>query len=205
MLVVLAPGVALIRWWQRRRRGGASIVRWTVGVLDGREGRYARLDLTVDVPAAVEPVARSALTDAVVRVAELLRRGDDLYHLVVGLPTGTAAERVAVGVRPQELGERLSRSLVQRSYRGRTLLWLAVARPGRMESLAAPADPEGPGQHDAAVAELGPRWAAATALGRGGAAAVIRAVLWVPEVSRPRVEEVLERLGRSLGGGAARG
>ncbi len=195
-LVVLAPIVALVQWWRRFRRGGEARVRRRI---NGGQP-LAVVDLTVDVPASSAGRARRELVDALVRLAEHLRRPDDLYHLV-WRPAGESEPRlVAVSPAPQGLAQRLDTALSHRSYERRTQLWLTLPVGAHLAGLLDPLsfDPEHEGAAAVLIERTGPRWALELSFARGTPAVLYRLRLHVPDGEIATVEAILSRYERRL-------
>jgi hypothetical protein len=176
-------------------------VRWVSGELIAASGgRFTLIDLTIDLPQRREGEIAARLTDFVVRVAEALRRPDDVYHLLRREPAGAGPVAVPVGPLVQELGERFSLVLARSSLSFRTALWL-VLPAGRALGEVVDAfayDPEAAGEPEALLSRAGMRWAAASSFGRVGVSTVFRALLWVPESSAPALDALLLGLRASL-------
>jgi hypothetical protein len=200
-LTLLALPVAALRRLRAWRRGSAVDVVWTAGAFTGCGGEpFTVLDLTVDAPQHRGGEVAARLTDLVVRVAERLRREDDVYHLLRPEPHGAGPVAVPVGPLVQELGERFSLALARPMLAYRTALWLALPARRRLGEVADPReyDPEAPGEPEALLRRTAVRWAAASSFGRGGASIAFRLLLWVPEASAAGVEGIFDRLRTSL-------
>ena len=195
-LVVLAPFVALVRWWRRVRRGTGAVVRWR----SERGTPFAVLDVTVDVPAEAEIRARRGLVDALVRVAEHLRRPDDLYDLVWREAGETESSLVAVGPTLQGLGQRLDIALAHRGSERRTQLWLTLPRGTHLAELVDPFDfdPEAEGAAVTLLRRAAPRWAMELSFARAVPSVLYRLRLHVPAGEVRRVEEILVRYRRQM-------
>jgi len=96
-LIVISPFALVIRSWRAWRRGDKVRSTLETRPLVSTTGARHRIDLTLDVPAAVEPGFRRRLTDAVVRVAEALRRPDDVYNIIYRHPADPEPVVLAVG------------------------------------------------------------------------------------------------------------
>lgn len=155
-----------------------------------------RLALGIDVPSGRAPEARRALTDAVVRAAEALRRPDDVYHMVWRERSAEETALLPIGPRVQELGERLHLALEHDAWAGRTLVWLALGRGLPLASAIGDLrwDPEDSGEPDLLLARVPARWAAAIAFSGDGASAHFRVVLYLPATALDAVEAILARL-----------
>jgi len=193
-LAVMSPFVLIVRSWRRWRRG--DDVRMTLAVSGWPErerGTQRRIDAAVDVPLGAESDFRRRLTDAVVRIAEALRRPDDAYNVIYRMPLDEEAVVLPVGPQVQELGERFFLVLNQGSLVGRTVVWLTLGRGTALSRVADPltSDPEAAGEPDRLLASSGARWAMATEWARVGPSLVVRIVLVVPSTSS---EAVCDRL-----------
>ncbi len=102
----------------------------------------------IDVPLSREGGVRRRVTDAVIRVAEDLRRPDDIYTMIYRLPSDEEAVALPVGPQLQELGERFYLALNQGPVAGRTVVWLTLGRGTALASVVDPftCDPEGDGR-----------------------------------------------------------
>jgi hypothetical protein len=152
-----------------------------------------RIDVTWDVPSAAETGFRRRMTDTVIRIAEALRRPDDVYNLIYRLPAEEEALTLPVGPQLQELGERFFLALKQGSLEGRTVVWLTLGREtplaGVVDSLVC--DPEAEGEPNGLLSTPEARWAMACEWVRVGPSLVIRLILVVPAAS---LNPVLARL-----------
>lgn len=196
-LAVLAPFALAVRSVRARRRGKNIRLERTMGEVaidDG--GRLARIDTTADVPDAAVDAFRRRLTDTAVRIAEALRRPDDVYHLISR--DRAAAETIVLPVGPllQELGERFHLVLTAGAMAGRTTVWLALPHRRPLVELVDPFsyDPETPGEPERLLQRARIRWGMATAFAPRGPAMLFRVVLYVPTESVQKVEAVLDRL-----------
>ncbi len=196
LLVMLAPAAALVRWWRRRRRGN-DVKVWR---REPERATLAGLELTVDAPLAREVEARTALIDALVRVAEELRRPDDVYHLVFRRPSEPEADLVAIGPQPQELAQRLSIVFSHRASQACTQLWLTLPRGVHLAEVVDPVafDPE----QSVAAADLmltaSPRWAMVSSFARTGPSVVYRVRLHMSPPEVDAVNPILARLSEVL-------
>ena len=196
-LVVLAPVALAVRRYRAWRRGSQLRVERTRGRLAVGDGEpFVRIDLTADVPtsAAVEPFRRR-LTEVVVRVAERLRRPDDVYHLLSRDPADGETVVLPIGPLVQELAERFFLVLGIRAMAGRTSLWLALASSRRVVDLVDPFgyDPEAEGEPERLLASSGMRWGMATSFAPRGASLLFRVVVYVPADAAATVEGLLEK------------
>ena len=194
-LIVISPFAVVIRSWRAWRRGGE--VRSTLELrpfASTGAGERCRIDLALDVPASAEPGFRRRLTDAVVRVAEALRRPDDVYNIIYRHPADPEPVVLAVGPQLQELGERFSLVLSQGALSGRTVVWLTLGRDRALSEVLDPVacDPEAEGEPDALLATADARWSMATEWARVGPSLVIRLILIVPPDAENRVKNLLE-------------
>ena len=197
-LALLSPFVAAIRGWKAWRRGSeirSSLEAASIPRDDGTD--LKRLDLSVDVPSLAEAEFRRRMTDTVVRVAEALRREDDVYHLVYRLPWDEEPIAVPVGPQVQELGERFSLVQSQAGLVARTTVWLTIGRHHALAELIDPVafDPESEGEPVGLQCRARVRWSVATAWVRNGASLVFRLIFVLPADKASRVAELIERLG----------
>jgi hypothetical protein len=193
-LIVISPFALVIRSWRAWRRGDEVRSTLETRPLVSTTGARHRIDLTLDVPAAVEPGFRRRLTDAVVRVAEALRRPDDVYNIIYRHPADPEPVVLAVGPQLQELGERFLLVLSQGALSGRTVVWLTLGRDHALSEVLDPVacDPEAEGEPEALLASPAARWSMATEWARVGPSLVIRLILVVPTDAENRVKALLE-------------
>lgn len=182
VLAVVSPFALLVRVWRRWRRG--EDVRVTVEATEwaSGEGDRSRIDVTLDVPLHNERSFRKRVTEAVVRVAEILRRHDDVYNLIYRLPSDEEALTLPVGPLLQELGERFFLTLNQGSLSGRTVVWLALGRNTALAQVVDPVtcDPEAEEELNGLLGTREARWAMACEWAGVGPSLVIRLVLVLP-------------------------
>jgi len=193
VLAVMSPFAALIQAWRRWRRGAdVRVVVEATERSDAGAGA-ARVDVTVDVPRSDETGFRRRVTDAVIRVAESLRRPDDVYNLVYRMPAEDEALALPVGPLLQEFGERFFLVLNQGSLENRTVVWLTLGRGTALAQVVDPAtcDPEADGEPEGLLGTPAARWAMASEWARVGPSLVIRLVLVVPA---DNLEQVRARL-----------
>ena len=195
-LIVISPFALVIQSWRAWRRGGEVRSTLETRGFMSAAGPRCRIDLALDVPAPAEPGFRRRLTDAVVRVAETLRRPDDVYNVVYRHPADPEPVVLPVGPQLQELGERFSLVLSQGALSGRTVVWLTLARDRALSEVVDPStsDPEAEGEPDALLAAPDARWSMATEWARVGASLVIRLILVVPADAESRVKTLLGSL-----------
>ena len=196
-LIVISPFAVVIRSWRAWRRGGE--VRST---LESRPfestaaGARRRIDLMLDVPAVAEPGFRRRLTDTIVRVAETLRRPDDVYNVLYRLPSDPEPVVLPVGPQLQELGERFSLVLSQGALEGRTVVWLTLGRDRALSEVVDPiaCDPEAEGEPEALLATPDACWSMATEWARVGPSLIVRLILVAPTDAESRVKTLLGSL-----------
>ena len=196
-LIVISPFALVIQSWRAWRRGGE--VRSTLETrpfVRTADGAHRRIDIMLDVPAPAEPGFRRRLTDTIVRVAETLRRPDDVYNVVYRHPADPEPVVLPVGPQLQELGERFSLVLSQGALSGRTVVWLTLARDHALSEVLDPSasDPEAEGEPEALLATADARWSMATEWARIGPSLVIRLILVVPADAESRVKTLLGSL-----------
>lgn len=192
VLAVIAPAVVALRRWQSWRRG--SGLRLEVASSMPAGGRRRRLELGYDVPAAAAPAFRRRLTDAVVRVAELLRRPGDVYHLVYRQAGDDEAVALPLGPRLQALGERVHLLLSRGSTAGRTVLWLTLGRERTLAEIVHPVscDPDDEGERERLLAAAD-RWAMASSWVVAGPSLLVRIVLVAPAEAEAAVTGILRK------------
>jgi len=138
-LTALAPFVLAVQGWKKWRRGPEIRAAIDIEPLTNSAGAdLRRIDLSLDVPQPAEPGFRRRLTDAVVRVAEVLRLSDDVYHLVYRLPRDEEPVLIPVGPQLQELGERFALVQSQGAMAGRTVVWLTLGRDRALSEVVDP-------------------------------------------------------------------
>jgi hypothetical protein len=146
----------------------------------------------VDVPLGREQAGRWLVIDALVRVAELNDAPGDRHHLFVHRRDQDEPASVPLGHRVQDLGDRLHRSFSHPPLERTTHLWLTLPAD-RGWPVVAP-DPEDDEARARTVADIKPRWAAATSYVVGDASVLYRVHLWVPGEREARCRQLLERL-----------
>ncbi len=192
VLAVIAPAVVALRRWQAWRRGSGLRLE-VAGSTPAGEGRR-RLELGYDVPATVAPAFRRRLTDAVVRVAELLRRPGDVYHVVYRQAGEEEAVALPLGPRLQALGERLHLLLSRGSTAGRTVVWLTLGRERSLAELVDPmsCDPELEAERERLLAAAD-RWAMASSWVVAGPSLLVRIVLVVSAEAEAAVTAIFRK------------
>ncbi|HSL18366.1 MAG TPA: hypothetical protein VLB51_10730 [Methylomirabilota bacterium] len=189
VLLVLAPLAAAVRSWQAWRRGRD----WRIAVEALDQGATVQLGVTADVPRASASGFPRRLTHALVRIAEAMRRSDDVYHLFYRIPGDDEGVLMPVGPRLQELGERIQLALGQPVLELRTTLWLALPADRPVARLVDPSrdDPEAEGEPENLVTRTAPRWAMAASRARSGPSVIYRLLLWVPDEHANSVAKIL--------------
>ncbi len=198
VLAVVSPFALVVHRWRCWRRGNDIRVAVTVTPWPAtRDDERRRIDATIDVPLTREGGVRRRVTDAVIRVAEDLRRPDDVYTMVYRLPSDEEAVALPVGPQLQELGERFYLALNQGPVAGRTVVWLTLGRGTAMAWVVDPltCDPEGMGEPEGLLATAEARWSMASEWARVGPSLIIRLILVVPASAEPAVSDRLEALG----------
>ncbi|HOC41620.1 MAG TPA: hypothetical protein PKJ99_01275 [Thermoanaerobaculales bacterium] len=195
-LVVLAPLALAVRGIRKWRRGSELRVergRAPFAMVAGPP--LARIDTTADVPTAAVMDFRRRLTETVARVAEALRRPDDVYHLMYRDRAADETVVLPVGPLVQELAERLHLVLGSAPMAGRTAVWLTLPRSRRVVDFVDPFgyDPEAAGEPERLLAASGMRWGMASAFAPRGPSLAFRLVLYVPTDAAPAVEVALEK------------
>ena len=195
VLAVFAPFVVAVRGWRKWRRGSEIRTNVDIEPLTNSAGSdLGRIDLSFDVPQPAEPGFRRRLTDSVVRVAEVLRASDDVYHLVYRLPWDEDPVAMPVGPKLQELGDRFALVQSQGAMAGRTAVWLTLGPDRALAELVDPVayDPEADGEPDGLLTHPDLRWSMATEWVRVGPSLIVRLVLVVPAHRADRVKTFLD-------------
>jgi hypothetical protein len=198
-LALLAPFAVLARQLAQWRRGSKLHLGWTEASLgDVGDGLVHRFDVIADVPHDRETAFRKALTDTVVRLAESMRRTDDIYHFAVRYVELGETTTLAVGPQLQELGERFALALTQGTLEGRTAVWLTLPRQRAAAEVLDPFayDPEASGEPERLLTRPEVRWGMATSHLSAGPSVVHRILLYLPTSDRWAAEQLLERLKR---------
>jgi hypothetical protein len=196
-LALLAPFAVVARKLAQWRRGSKLQLGWTDASLGNTEGEPVhRFDVEADVPHDRENAFRAVLTDTVVRLAESMRRPDDIYHFAVRYAELGETTTLAIGPQLQELGERFALVLTLDALDGRTAVWLTLPRQRAVAEVLDPFgyDPEAPGEPQRLLTRPGVRWGMATSRLWVGPSVVHRILLYVPESDRAAVEHLLKRL-----------
>jgi hypothetical protein len=193
----MSPLALAVRAFKRWRRGSQVRIgsTWAEFPSDSPE-QLCRLDLELDVPGPAGGAFRARLTDAVVRIAEALRRPDDVYHTVYRQPELEETVLLALGPQLQELGERLALTLAQAALAGRTVVWLTLPRDRTVSEVIDPLgyDPEADGEPDRLMSEAGMRWGMATSYVTTVASTAYRVLLYLPQSAIRTVEQMVQRL-----------
>jgi CBS domain-containing protein len=196
VLAFASPFIGLVRVMRKWRRGSdlRSVVEETV--VDASAHGKHRLDLSLDVPLAAGEDLRRRLTETVVRIAETLRRSDDVYHVVYRLPWEDEPVVMPVGPKLQGLGERFALVQSQGTLERRTTAWLTLPRELALSQVVDPEayDPESEGEPSGLLTDPRVRWSMATEWARVGPSLIVRMILVVPSQEAGRVKEMLESL-----------
>ena len=198
ILPVIAPVAAIVQRWRTWRRG--IDVRISINVSPSRRPGYSHIDATFDRPRGVQPGFRRRLTDAVVRVAEILRQSDDVYNMIFLLPTDTEPMALPVGPQLQALGERFFLVLNQGNLAGRTVVWLTLRRGESLATLVDTAsyDPEADGEPEGLLQHESVRWSMATEWADVGPSLVVRVIGCVPTEKVQVIQSLLAGVDRRL-------
>jgi len=198
VLAVISPFALVVHRWHCWRRGNDIRVEVTMTPWPATRGvERRRIDAVLDVPLTRERGFRRRTTDAVIRVAEDLRRPDDVYTMIYRLPADEEAVTLPVGPQLQELGERFYLALNQGPVAGRTVVWLTLGRGTALAEVVNPAicDPEGDGEPEELLGTTVARWAMASEWARVGPSLIIRLILVVPASAETAVGDRLRALG----------
>lgn len=196
-LALLAPFAVVARKLAQWRRGSKLHLGWTEAPLRNAEGEPVnRFDVEADVPHDRGNAFRTALTDTVVRLAESMRRPDDIYHFAVRYAELGETTTLAIGPQLQELGERVALVLTQDALEGRTVVWLTLPRQRAVADVLDPFeyDPEASGEPERLLTRPEVRWGMATSRLWAGPSVVHRILLYIPDSDRAAVEHLLKRL-----------
>jgi hypothetical protein len=193
--LVLAPAAAAVRWWRAVRRGREVRAGWeqrSLRLADG--GLRPCFELRLDAPLEAETEVVRRLTGTLVRLAEGLRRADDVYHQVVR-PAGEGETLLRpVGVRVQSLGERFHLGVGRRPLALRTQLWLALPAGVALAEVVDPFrdDPDASGQPEGLLADPRLRWGVASAFAPAGPSVRYRLLIVVPAAADRVVAGLVE-------------
>ncbi len=192
-VVLLAPMAAAVRTVRGWLRGSETRIRSEHTAF---ANEMARVDLHLDVPPEMRESVGRSLTDIVVRVAETLRRPDDIYHLIYRERGAEETIVLPVGPLLQELGERFHLVLSQEALALTTCVWLTLARDQRVVEMLDPFDydPESAGEPEALLTRSGMRWGMGSTVVPGPASVLFRLVLFVPESSVDLIDRLFQRL-----------
>ena len=196
-LALISPFAFVVQRWRRRRRGNALRSTVEVRSFEKAAGVERRcIDVTLDVPVAVEPGFRRRVTEAIVRVADTLRRPDDVYNVIYSPPGDTEPVVLPVGPQLQELGERFFLTLTQSALSARTVVWLTLGRDHPLSEVVDPmtCDPEAEGEPESILSSTDARWSMATEWVRVGPSLVIRLIIVVPAETADEVKRSVEAL-----------
>jgi hypothetical protein len=196
VLAILAPWVAAIRWWRRLKRGGKP--RFLIEESASR-GDRTRFDLRLDLPAPVELADQRRITNAVVRVAEVLAPGCGSYVALYRRGGDLEATLQAIGPRLQEFGERFMLLLTQGPLNGRNVVWLALDSTTAAGDVIDPlaCDPEDAGTLEELLDHPKARWTMACSRSHDGPSWLLRLIVVAPSSAAADVRERLDRVGRA--------
>lgn len=193
-LVVLAPLAAGYRSWARRRRGSEIVVDSHSEAFERPEAGWTRVATTVDVPQSVD--GGRLITACVVRIAEGLGSGAEVFHLVHREPGRQETIAVPLGSTINDLAERLVLSCRRSILDGRTLVWPVLPRGRHVGEVIDPVayDPEAPGEPENLLRTVPIAWALVLRRRRGSASTVFEMAFIVPEDHAEHVERAITRL-----------
>ena len=196
-LVVLAPAAALYRSWARWRRGSLMVVKSHIEPFERSEAGWVKISASIDIPHSFAGVI--LMTRCVVRIAEGMAGGGEVFHLVHREPGRDETIAVPVGSSVNDLAERFAlscgRSILDRS----TLVWPALARGHHLGEVIDPVayDPEAPGEPDAALRAAPITWAMILRRQTGTASTIFDVDFIVPQQHAEKVEAAVNRLSAS--------
>lgn len=196
-LIFISPFAAVVKAWRRWRRGSDG--RYSIessAITGSSERKLRRIDFTIDLPEPLDLEFNRRLTDAVIRVAENLRRPDDVYHLVHRQGDDPEPILVSVGPQLQEFGGRFHLVHTQQRFAGRTLLWLTTDRGKRLAEVVDPmtCNPEARGEVEGLLECPDARWTMATSWARVGPSHVTRIILVLDADHAERVVGILKSI-----------
>lgn len=193
-LAVLAPVAALYRSWARWRRGSAVVVEVHTEAFERSEAGWSRVRATVDFPHSLD--GGRLITTCVVRVAEGLAGGGEVFHLVHREAGCEETIAVPLGSAINDLAERLLLSCHRSISDKRTLVWLALRRGRHLGEVIDPVtyDPEAPGEPDRLLGSAPMNWALVLKRHRGAAATFFEMSFLVPEVGADKVVVAVNNL-----------
>ena len=193
-LAVLAPLAALYRSWARRKRGSEVVVDSHTEVFERPEAGWTRVATTVDVPQSVD--GGHLVTACVVRIAEGLGSGDEVFHLVHREPGRQETIAVPLGSTINDLAERLLLSCRRSVLDGRTLVWPVLQRGRHLGEVIDPVayDPEAPGEPEKLLRTAPIAWVLVLRRRRVAASTVFEMIFIVPEDHADSVERAVTRL-----------
>jgi hypothetical protein len=195
VVMVLAPLTFVIQWWRRFRRGQEPRFSHQQRPFDGgSSGELQRIDIELDYPQPVDPSLHRRITSVIVRVADHLRRFDDVYYAVHRLAGDPEPHLVPIGPQLQGLGERFLLALGQGVLAGRTVVWMALPSSVALVEVVDPFDCDPDEDLLSLLAIAAARWIVASCWARIGPSWVLRLVLIVPTESAGRVVELLDAL-----------
>ncbi len=197
-LAVLAPLAALYRLWARRKRGSEVVVDSHTEVFERPEAGWTRVATTVDVPQSVD--GGHLVTACVVRIAEGLGSGNEVFYLVHREPGREETIAVPLGSTINDLAEWLVLSCRRSILDGRTLVWPVQPRGRHLGEVIDPVayDPEAPGEPENLLRTAPIAWALVLRRRSGAASTVFEMTFIVPEDHSEDVTAAVSRLAGQL-------
>ncbi len=193
-LAVLAPMAALFRSWARRRRGSAIVATSHVEPFERTEPGWVKISASIDIPHSIAGVV--LMTRCVVRIAEGLAGGGEIFHLVHREPGREETIAVPLGSSVNDLAERFALSCGRSILDRRTLVWPIFARGHHLGEFIDPVayDPEAPGEPEATLRTAPITWAMILKRHRGTASTIFDLDFIIPQQQAERVVAILNRL-----------
>jgi len=196
-LAVLAPMAALFRSWARWRRGSSIVVNSNIAPFERGEARWAKISTSIDIPHSIAGVV--LITRCVVRIAEDLGSGGEVFHLVHREPGQDETIAVPLGSSVNDLAERFFLSCGRSVLERRILVWPTLARGHHLGEFIDPVayDPEAPGEPEAALRSAPITWAMILKRHSCTASTIFQMNFIVPEQQAEKVEATVKRISTS--------
>ena len=193
-LAVLAPVSALYRSWARWRRGPEVVVTSQVEAFERSEAGWTKVAATADIPHSLD--GGHLITACVVRIAEGLGSGGEVFHLVHREPGRHETIAVPLGSTINDLAERLVLSCRRSILDGETLVWPALPRGRHLGEVIDPVayDPEAHGEPENLLRSAPITWALVLRRRRGAASTVFEMAFIFPEDHADAVTAAVTRL-----------
>jgi len=193
-LAVLAPMAALFRSWARWRRGTEVVVTSHIEPFERSEKGWTKVSTSIDIPHSLHGVI--LMTQCVVRIAEGLAGGGEVFHLVHREPGREETIAIPLGSSVNDLAERFALSCGRSILDRRTLVWLALTRGRHLGEFLDPGayDPEIPEEPETALRSAPITWAMILRRHGGTASTIFNVDFIVPHQQSEKVEAAVKRL-----------